>query len=111
MAFTIKRHDTRPTLVRQLLDGNLAPIPLGTATGVSFILSLKTAAIDDPPKFKKACAIDDAANGIVSYHWAAADTDTPGDYNGEFEIDWGGGQVETVPTAVYVDVTVKDDLG
>lgn len=111
MAFTIKRNDTRPILVRQLLDGSDVPIPLGTAAAVRLVMRISGAATGDPPLFKKTCVITNAAQGIVEYRWVAADTATPGSYEAEFEIDWGGGNTETVPNDSFVSVTVKGDLG
>lgn len=111
MAFEIKRHDASPVLRRVLLDGNGVPINLTTATGVNFVMAPKSALPDDPPALKKAAFINDPVAGDVEYRWVVADTTVAGDFNGEFEIVWGDGTPQTVPTHGYIDITINDDLG
>ena len=58
-----------------------------------------TASIDSPP-----------TAGTVSYTWLGTDTDTRGEYDAEFEIDYGGGSKLTVPTETYIAIQIVEDL-
>lgn len=114
MAWEIKHHDTAPDYVAALTDdvgaANTPPIDLTSATSVDFIMRSADVPDTDTPKVKAACTIVDAANGIVSYHWGASDTDTVGDFNIEFEIAWSDGTTQTVPNDGYNTITVTEDL-
>jgi hypothetical protein len=46
-------------------------------------------------KFKKSCTIVDAVAGIATYTWAPGDLDTVGDFNGEVEVVFPGGKIQT----------------
>lgn len=46
----------------------------------------------------------------VRYDWASGDTDTIGEYWGEFELNVGGEPL-TAPTDGYILVRIGDDLG
>lgn len=112
MAFNIKRNDTLPVLKAQLLqsDGG-TPIDLTAATSVSLVMKPVGAAPTDPPTFKNACVVTDDALGQVEYRWAAADTADSGSYNGEFEVAWSGGAIQTLPLSDYFQIVVVSDLG
>lgn len=90
---TIKAGDTRPSLAATLEDGAGAPVSLIGAT-VRFRMK---------PVGGGATVVDAgatvvaAASGSVRYDWQAADTATAGLYLGEFEADFGAGQVQTFP--------------
>src|SRR5215213_8754438 len=98
--FTLKRGDTRPLLMAQLVDiaaGVQTPINLTTATGVKLIMKLQNAPANTTPTVNSACAFVNRTTGTVSYTWTSANTATVGIYNIEFEIAWNDGGVETVP--------------
>jgi hypothetical protein len=104
--FYIKRHDTRPPLVKNLLDADGDPVNLSTAS-VVFIMSA-----GGVPKVNRApVTVTNAPTGEVSYQWQAADTDTSGQYDGEFEVASGGGGVQTFPNPKKLVILVSDDLG
>ncbi len=63
-----------------------------------------TAKVDAP------AVIEDADNGIVYYSWDAADTDTIGSYEAEFEVTFTGGEIETFPNNRYIEVEITDDI-
>ena len=111
MAFVIKQDDSAPNLFATLKNADLTPIDLTTAVGVDLVVKKKGLPDTDPPQFKNACTITDAAGGEVEYDWTSADTATIGEYNGEFEIDWGGGDLQTVPNDNYFDIIIVADLG
>lgn len=92
-----------PKLRRQLLDGAGAAIDLTAAT-VTFRMWPQTGG--SLKVNNGACAVVDAATGVVEYSWEAADTDTEGTFLGEFEITLGGlGQ--TVPADPRNNVIVQ----
>lgn len=51
-----------------------------------------------------------ASAGSVRYNWAAADIDTPGVYECEWEITFQDGTILTVPDTGYDRVEIADDL-
>lgn len=112
--FIIKQNDTRPNLVAVLQDGvgtGASPIDLTTAKAVRFIMRGKNKKDNDGPKTKRECDITDPSKGVVTYVWMAADTDTVSEFNGEFEIEWEDGGIETVPNNGYFAINIVDDLG
>lgn len=106
--FTIKQNDTRPYLVAALQDNNAA-INLTSATSVKFIMRQQGSI--GAPKISSAATFLDRPTGQVQYAWVASNTDTVGDFNGEFEITWNDGGIETVPNDGYFTISIVDDLG
>lgn len=110
--FQIKSGDTRPAYLTDLTDDfgdpGAAPIDLTLATEVNFLMRLHGST--GSPEIRSPMTIADAVNGTVQYAWQAGDTDTPGDYDVEFEITWSDGGIETVPNDSYNTVRVVDDL-
>ncbi len=104
MAYTIKQHDNFPDFVATVSDAN-GLIDLTDATSVKLILKSDAVVIDG------IMAIDNAVGGGLSYEWAAGDTDVAGIYDGEIEITWSTGKIETVPNDSYFTVTIVADLG
>jgi hypothetical protein len=94
--------DRRPYL-RAYLTRGTKPVELDLAVGVSVKVYSDTSA---PPKVNGAANIIDAASALVEYEWALNDLDTPGDFWGCFEVDWGGGEFETLPDEGYIAITV-----
>jgi hypothetical protein len=96
--FYIKEGDSAPNLRITCIDEDGAVIPLDAAVGVKFFLLNPG---DDAPKIDGAAAdiIAPVANGQVEFNWAdnGDDTDEPGDYDAEFEIEWSDGTFTTFP--------------
>lgn len=105
MPAVIKRGDTAPPLTA-VLSSNGAPLDLTAASAVRLIIAADSGSLVLGP-----ISIDDAAGGEVSYEWSPGDTDTAGEYRVEFEIVWGDGTVQTVPSAGYGALTIMEDLG
>lgn len=104
--FYIKTGDTRPLLEKQLLDRDGDPVNL-TGAAVVFIMSQ-----DGVLKVNRgSCSLVDAATGQAAYTWQAADTDTAGDYDGEFEVTFSPGVIQTFPNPRKLRIVVTDDLG
>ena len=51
-----------------------------------------------------------STSGRVKYSFSAADTDTAGNFDGEFEVTFVGGQVETFPNDGFIKVIITDDV-
>ena len=100
--FHIKQNDTGPVLQYTLL-------PLTDITGATVAFSMKDAS--DVVKIDKAaCSIVNATLGIVSYAWAAADTDTAGNFEAEFQVTKSDTTIETFPNAENLSVVITDDI-
>ena len=102
---TMKTGDTWPPLVATLTKGDGSPIDLTTATGVTIRMKSPSNAIRTG-----ACTVTNAAQGIVSYTFIAADTATPGTYRLEWDIDFGSGKLQTAPNDDYRELLVVESL-
>ena len=107
--FAIKRGDRKPDLIVTLKDASGNAVDLTGATALfnmrvisGAVLKVNASAVVDP---------DQVANkGKVSYAWLAADTDTAGVYEGEFEMTFAGGLAQTFPNPTHMTVHIEDDL-
>lgn len=104
--FTIKEGDLSPALDVQLVDQNNDPIDLTNAS-VTFVMKEVR---DDAPAVESAATIVDAATGDVKYEWSDGDTDDPGIYEAEFEVEYADLTTETVPSDGYVYVMIRKKL-
>ena len=105
--FWVKQGDTGEQIQTQLLDASGTAINLTTATGVTFHMKRDQ---DTVAKVSAAATIINAASGIVGYTWTGTDTDTAGDFKGEWKITYTGGATRTVPTSTYDPVHVMAKL-
>jgi len=88
--------DTRPALIVTLTDENTGnPI---TLTGASVSLFFRavggSSVLSTLPG-----TVTDAANGVVAFYWASVPTSLnvdAGDYEGEVQITFSDGQIQTV---------------
>jgi hypothetical protein len=103
---TIKQNDTYPPLRVTLTDSTDTAVDVTGAT-VTFRMvdAADTNIVDD-----KACSLITPASGIVEYQWLAADTDTAGDFRGEFHVTFVGGAIGTFPNDGYVHITIVPEL-
>jgi hypothetical protein len=104
--FYIKQNDTSPAISGTCTDADGNAIDL-TGASVRFHMRAKS---DGTTKVDAAGAVISAAAGTIKYAWAAADTDTNGRYEAEFEITYADSSVETFPNTGYITVVVKDDI-
>ena len=61
-------------------------------------------------KVDASASIVTPAAGTVQYDWDAADTDTIGSYQAEFEVTYVDGTIETFPNDGYVRVEIIRDI-
>jgi hypothetical protein len=104
--FRIKRGDLKPRLEAILQDalGNAVPIPEGAT--VEFHMRLPDSTV---LKVNAEAVVDDAPGGQVAYNWIAGDTDTEGDYLGEFEVIDSASPM-TFPNSRNLVISVFADL-
>lgn len=102
--FYIKEGDREPWLTATLVDENEEPVDLTSAVAVKFFM------IKPPGTTPKvnglAASVVDATEGRVKYEWGATDTDTPGDYDGEFEVEWSSGTKTTFPNFRFIQIRI-----
>jgi hypothetical protein len=104
--FAIKAHDRLPSIQATFTSGGI-PVDLTTATGVTFIMKSTQG---NTVKVNAAATVVTPASGVVRYDWIAADTDTPGSYQAEWQVTWTGGKKQTFPTLTYHTIDVLADL-
>jgi hypothetical protein len=96
--FSLKRGDTRPSLRVQLLYKDNSKIDVAGAT-----ITFRFWKADEPSRlFSGSVTVEDAGESIVRYDWVSGDTNLEGDYEGEFMLDYGSGEVMSVPEDGYI---------
>ena len=105
--FYIKQNDTRPELDLFLRDDKDRSINI---TGASVKFSMRNASTNVVKISLAAVTTVSSTAGRVKYSFTAADTDTAGNFDGEFQVTFIGGQVETFPNDGYIKVIVTDDV-
>jgi hypothetical protein len=104
--FHLKRGDRLPSLsaTLQTVDGVAVDLTGGT---VRFLMRRR----GQVAKVNAAAVVVVAATGSVRYDWAAADVDTAGDFEGEFEFKTATGLRETFPNDGPFAVIIAPDIG
>lgn len=103
--YSIKQGDTWPPLEAALKKQDGQPIDLTEAVGVKIWMKTGVTLVETDP-----CTIEDAASGRVSYIFSAEDTATLGEYQLEFDIDWGDGKKQSVPNTGFNTLEVTPAL-
>ncbi len=106
----IKQNDTTPPLrcALQFPSASGTVLDLTNAAGVKFIMSH----VNGTPKVNRAATVlSPATAGVVMHTWLPADTNTAGVYHAEWQITWGDGTIQTLPTESYVRIEIVPDLG
>jgi len=105
--FITKRHSRRPYVRLQVKDADGNAYDLTSVFSVRFLMY----DLDGVQKVDAAGSVESPATaGIIKYEWAAADVDTAGNYNAEFDLDWGSGVVMTLPSNGLIRVRIHEDL-
>lgn len=108
--FAIKRGDRLPAIRATLKDA--AGVAVDLSSGVTAIVFNMHRKSSQSPKVVRGVATTvTAASGIVEYAWAAGDTDTAGDYLGEFEVVYTSGKSLTYPNGGDIAIRVSQDRG
>ena len=105
--FYIKQNDTASFLTRDLKDAFGAPVNV-TAAAVVFSMRVKpagTVKVDE-----QECTIVTAGIGRVRYEWTAANTNTADEYEGEFQVTYANGKIQTFPNDGYIPIVITDDI-
>lgn len=99
--------DTRPTIPVQWFDDTGAVINItGTTPRMRLRLRGDTKVLN-PLAADNALTIDDAVNGKCHYMFKAADLATPGILEGQLQLDYGAGDVWTMPEPLLFEVRRK----
>lgn len=101
-AVAFKVGDRRPALEGLLKHADGTAVNLAGAT-VKFLMRPRHGTT---PKVDAAATVIDAAAGQVRYEWAAADLDTVGHFEGEWEVDFGSSVKQTFPGAGFIQIAV-----
>ena len=105
--FYIKQNDTRPELDVFLRDDKDRSI---NVTGASVKFNLRNASDNVVKVDNGSVTTVSSTAGRVKYSFSASDTDPSGKFDGEFQVTFVGGQVETFPNDGYIKVIVTDDV-
>ena len=106
--FYIKANDTASFITRDLKDAFGAPVNV-TGAAVKFSMRVKpagTVKVD-----AASAAIVTAGTGRVRYEWTAANTNTADEYEGEFQVTYANGKIQTFPNDGHIPIVVTDDIG
>lgn len=106
-AFAIKQGDSLPVLEATITKADGTALDLTDATSVTFRMRAVNARAAGTFKVNAAATFVDKPNGVVRYTFLPANTDTPGQYAGEFVIAFGGA-LQTAPTVGYQPIIVVD---
>ena len=106
MTFYVKQNDTSPAMLATLQDANGAAVGI---VGASVRFHMRTIG-SSQVKVDATAVIVDAEGGEVRYDWLAADTDTIGSYQAEFEVTYADASIETFPNDGYIRVEIIDDI-
>ena len=105
--FYIKQNDTRPELDVFLRDDKDRTI---NVTGATVKFNMRNASDNTVKVNLGSVTTVSSTAGRVKYSFSSAETDTSGNFDGEFQVTFVGGQVETFPNDGYIKVIITDDV-
>ena len=109
--FYIKEGNVRPALETKLIGQDGDPVDL---TGSSVRFQMKEVGGDSTLVDNDANIVD-ATEAIVSYVWERGDTDDPGTYIAEFQVDYDGSTTfevdEEFPNSEYITIEIEETIG
>jgi hypothetical protein len=106
MTFLIKQNDTGPAMLATLQDASGAAVNITGALVRFHMRQIGSTQV----KVDAAATIVAPFDGAVRYNWLAADTDTVGSYQAEFEVTYADASIETFPNDGYIRVEIIDDI-
>lgn len=104
--FTVKKGDTTPVIQVTCKDQADVVVDL-TGSTIKFKMVERGSTT---LKVDASATVVTALSGIVKYVWTAANLDTAGRYDGEFEVTFAGGEIETYPNDRQIDILITPDL-
>ncbi len=105
MTFSIKKGDTSPALRATLRYDDCTTINLTGASARFHMRQTGSASV-----LIDAAAVVVSVAGIVEYRWTAPNTATVGAYEGEFEITYSDGKIETFPSDGFIAIEIVDSI-
>ena len=110
--FQLGKGDLLPSISVQAttrIDNKTVPVPGVDGVGVTCVFTMK--AEGGAVKInRQAAVIVDGANAILRYDWTGTDSDTPGEFDAEFELTINGKKL-TVPNGPRkIKVRITEDL-
>lgn len=104
--FKLKQND-----LSRSLKWRPSAVTMSDFTGATLVFNMRAAG-GGAVKISRAAATigSDAKGTYFLYNWQPGDTDTAGDFEGEFEATLAGGLVETYPNDDYIEITIMDDI-
>jgi hypothetical protein len=107
--FDIKQGDRLPTLRIQCLDGDDVPVDLTTST--TRVFNMRRSDTGVVAVSSGACTVITSTAGILDYAWAAGDTATAGDYEGEVKVNFpgttGDDRFSTFPGEGFIGINIE----
>lgn len=107
--FYWKQHDTAPMIQFAFTD-LLGNVPPGTLAGASVKFIMRATGSSGSPKINAAGTIVNPTNWLFGYQPTGSDTDTAGEYQGEFQVTYADTTKQTFPDPGYLDIQITADL-
>jgi len=105
--FFIKQNDDRPHLDAFLRDDKDRPVDI---TGASVKFHLRSLADNSVKITDGSVSVTNATEGAVRFEWTTTNTNTSGNYQGEFQVTFADATVESFPNNGYIKVVITDDV-
>jgi hypothetical protein len=106
--FYIKQNDTASFLTRDLKDAFGSPV---NVTGATVVFSMREKPAGTVKVDAQAAVVVAAGTGRVRYEWTAANTNTANEYEGEFQVTYADGKIQSFPNYGHIPIIVTDDVG
>lgn len=104
----VKQGDLQLPVPLTLTDSLGAPVDLTANPAVT--ITIRPIGSDTALVTNRTCTIDTPAAGEISFTWAAGDTDTPGLYLAEIQVEWVTGEPQTFPGDGFIELFIEADL-
>ena len=108
--FYIKANDTASFITRDLKDAFGAPV---NVTGAPVVFSMRVKPAGSMKITRQPGVVVTAGTGRVRYEWNSSDgdTNTANEYEGEFQVTYANGKIQTFPNDGHIPIVVTDDIG
>ena len=105
--FVIKRQARRPYIRLLVKDQNGDAFDFTGAVDATFLMydSEGVEIISSPATLETPLT-----TGVVSYAWLDGDTDVAGEFRAEFDVNYGAGELLTIPVKGNLLVQIYEDL-